>query len=256
MLGVLPAHAFACGITAAELHNLPVPRCLRFETSALLDIGVPAPGRAPRRAGLRCRSLRLVDDDIEVRGGIRVTTVARTWCDLAVTLTVPELVAAGDVALQRVGSSALAIAIERHPDHRPRARLMIAFALLEAASESPKESELRALVVLAGLPRPRVNAQVFDGRGRFVARVDLLFEEYGEVLEYQGDHHRSSTTQWRRDRTRESELEALGHHVTEVTQLDLDLPRSLIERVAMNLRRRGWTGEIMLSKWFPERSRR
>jgi hypothetical protein len=123
--------------------------------------------------------------------------------------------------------------------------------LLDAAAESPKESELRTLVVLADLPRPAVNATIRSPDGRFIARVDLLFEEYGEVLEYQGDHHRTDVAQWRRDRTRESELESLGLHVTEVTAADLRQPRALVERVARNLVRRGWQGHPRYSPWFP-----
>ncbi|HZW42285.1 MAG TPA: hypothetical protein VFE99_08270, partial [Agromyces sp.] len=84
-----------------------------------------------------------------------------------------------------------------------------------------------------------------------IARVDLLFQKYGEVVEYQGDHHRTDVVQWRRDRTRESELESHGLHVTEVTAADLARPRALVERVARNLRRQGWQGHPRYSRWFP-----
>jgi very-short-patch-repair endonuclease len=95
------------------------------------------------------------------------------------------------------------------------------------------------------------NVEVFDGRGRFVARVDLLFRAYGEVLEYHGDHHRTDLRQWRHDRTREAELESLGLHVMEVTNADLATPRLLVARIARNLQRRGWRGELAVSRWFP-----
>ena len=244
--------AFVCGPTAAELHGMPLPPRARAGARAELDIGTPGPGRALRRRGVRGRSLRLHQDDVVERAGVPVTSVARTWCDLAATLSVPELVAAGDWAVRAgiASASTLRSAVERHPDHRRHAKLDAAHSLLDAASESPKESELRAIVALAGLPRPAVNPVVFD-HGRLVARVDLLFRDFAEVLEYQGDHHRTDLVQWRRDRTRESDLESLGFHVMEITNADLRGPRRLVERIARNLRRRGWEGQPSFSPWFP-----
>lgn len=244
--------AFVSGPTAAELHGMPLPPRARAGARAELDIGTPGPGRALRRRGVRGRSLRLHEDDVVDRAGVPVTSVARTWCDLAASLSVPELVAAADWAVRAgvASTGALRRAVERYPDHRQRAKLDAAHSLVDRASESPKESELRAIVVLGGLPRPAVNPVVFD-RGRFVARVDLLFRDFGEVLEYQGDHHRTDLVQWRRDRTRESELESLGFHVMEITNADLRRPRRLVERVAKNLHRRGWEGRPSFSPWFP-----
>ncbi|UIP57330.1 hypothetical protein DSM26151_01850 [Agromyces marinus] len=247
-LEVLHPRAFASGTTAAVLHGLPIPATLRDR----LELAVPAPARAVRRVGVKARSLRIDERELTNVGGVRVTTLSRTWCELARTLTLPQLVAAADVAVRLVGVDRLERAATYHPDRRLHARLATALDLVDAASESPKESELRALIVLAGLPRPRVNVEVRDERGRFVARVDLLFEEFGEIIEYQGDHHRTDVRQWRRDRTREAELEALGFHVTEVTQADLDDPHALIRRIAANLRRRGWRSVPNPSRWFPD----
>lgn len=231
--------AFLCGASAAWLFGLPLPWRLR----EALEIGVPAPGRSPRRRGIVGRSLTLRPGEVTVFRGARVTTPSRTFCDLARRLTVPELVAVAD-------RLAAPVAVDQHPDHRLRAKLGAANELRDPSSESPKESELRAILALGGLPHVRPQAVIHDGR-RFVARVDLLFEEQGEILEYQGDHHRTDVSQWRRDRTREAELEALGFHVTEVTHADLRAPRALVTRVARNLARRSWHGRPDFSPWFP-----
>jgi hypothetical protein len=45
--------------------------------------------------------------------------------------------------------------------------------------------------ILAGLPQPAVNVEVFDSRGRFIARVDLCYPHLKLSLEYQGDQHRT-----------------------------------------------------------------
>lgn len=242
--------AFVCHLAAAAYHGMPLPNS---PERALIDIALPAPMRAVRRRGIRGHSLLVVPDDLTELNGVRVTTPERTWCDLAGHLTVPELVAAGDWLI-RSGSSSLALlaaAIERHPGRRGRGKLVVAVELLDAASESPKESELRAIVHLAGLPQPEANAVILDELGRFVARVDLLFRRFGEVLEYHGDHHRTDRKQWRRDRTREAELESLSLHVMEITDSDLRRPRDLVARIARNLRRRGWVGELAFSTYFP-----
>ena len=175
--------------------------------------------------------------------GVRITAPARTWCDLAVVLSLPELVVAGDWLLRRglATTASLESAARERPDRRGIARIRVALPMLDPRSESPKESELRAIIVLAGLPRPSANVEIRWPDGRFLARVDLLFEEYGEILEYHGDHHRTDRRQWRRDRTREADLESIGYHVMEVTDDDLVDPPTLVERIRRNLRRRGWT---------------
>lgn len=235
--------AFLCGASAAHELGLPLP----WRVRALVEVGVPHPARAPRRTGVTARSLRVHADDVVRLRGIRVTSPERTFCDLAIRLTVPELVAVADAL---PSAERLDAAVARYSDHRMRAKLKAALALRDPRRESPKESEMFALVMLAGLPAPVPQAVITD-RGRFVARVDGLFADFGEVLEYQGDHHRADVKQWRRDRTREAELESLGLHVTEVTQADLVAPRAFVGRLASSLRRRGWTGRPSFSAWFP-----
>ncbi|WP_148040188.1 type IV toxin-antitoxin system AbiEi family antitoxin [Cryobacterium tepidiphilum] len=246
LLGLaLPDHAFFSGATAAALLGLPVP--LRFiEPSALLEVAVPHPARAIRRGGARGRRLQMRATDVTARHGIRLTSPTRTWCDLAPALSLAELVAAGDYLIFHkhpiVTSGELAAAVAAHPGRRWRSKLRRALGLLNDHSESPRESILRVIVVTHGFPAPRANVELYDENGRFVARVDLLFEDYREVFEYQGDHHRTDIQQWRRDLSRKAEIESLDYHVTEVSADDLvDVP-SLVRRLERNLRRRGWTG--------------
>jgi hypothetical protein len=246
LASALPPHIFFSGVSAAALTGIPVP--LRFEPTKdpLIEVTVEDPARAIRRPGVRGRKLTVMATDIEFRGGIRLTTPARTWCDLAPLLTLAELVAAGDFLVfheRRMETvDTLAAAVAAHPGRRWRPKLKRALGLLSDHSESPKESELRVIVVTHGLPVPLINVSIYTDSGRFVARVDVLFEDFGEILEYQGDHHRSDVRQWRRDRIRESELESMGYHVTEVVAEDLTDPAKLVRRISGNLRRRGWTG--------------
>jgi hypothetical protein len=102
------------------------------------------------------------------------------------------------------------------------------------------------IVVRHGFPAPRPNVSIYDESGRFVARVDLLFEQYREVLEYQGDQHRTDMRQWRRDISRRAEIESLDYHVTEVGADDLTHVRAFVRRLERNLTRRGWRGHASL----------
>lgn len=246
LLGLgLPAHVFYSGATAAALLGMPVP--LRYtQPGALLEVSVPGPARAIRRDGVRGRRLQIDATDVEARHGIRLTSPSRTWCDLAPELTLAELVAAGDHLIfherPMVTRAELAAAVDGHPGRRWRSKLRRALELLDDRAESPRESMLRVILVTHGFPAPRANVNLYDESGRFVARVDLLFEEYREVLEYQGDHHRTDVFQWRRDLSRKAEIESLGFHVTEVTADDLVDVASLLRRLERNLRRRGWAG--------------
>lgn len=246
LLGLaVPEHAFFSGVTAAALLGVPVPLA-HTRPDAPLEVGVADPARAIRRRGVRGRRLQIEATDVGTRHGVRLTSPGRTWCDLAPSLTLAELVAAGDFLIFHTHPVAtrdeLEGAANRHPGRRWRSKLLRALELLDDRSESPKESVLRVIVVSHGFPAPRANVGIYDENGRFVARVDLLFEEYREILEYQGDQHRTDMRQWRRDISRRAELESLDYHVTEVVADDLADVRAFVRRLERNLRRRGWTG--------------
>lgn len=86
--------------------------------------------------------------------------------------------------------------------------------------ESPKETETRLLIVSGGLPEPVVQHEVHES-GLLIARSDLAYPDLKIAIEYEGDGHRTSRDQWRRDIQRQRELEDLGWIVIRVTQLDL-----------------------------------
>jgi len=238
----MPADAVFSHATAALLVNAPLP--LRLELSTSVDIAVPAPGRAPHARGIRGHAIRLNDDDVVVTSGVRHTSPERTWCDLAATLTLFELVALGDfvihwrLPLASVAQlSAKSLAYAGQPG---MARIREALPLLSDRSESPPESALRVVIVQAGLPTPRVNYELVHLETGSTVRTDLAFEKYKVLLEYQGDYHRTSKGQWRRDMTRRSRLEAAGWIVIEINADDLRDPVELVARIESALSRQGW----------------
>lgn len=219
----LPAHAAISHTTAAQLDALPLP--LRLSRDDTVHVSVPLGSRAPSGRGTRGHQVAQRPGDANRRHGVLSTTPARTFCDLAALLSLAELVAVGDVIL-RAGlatHAGLVDAVNHHAARRGRTRLVRALTLIDARAESPKESELRVLLIERGFTVPQINHEVRDAAGRFVARIDLAYPELKIAIEYDGDHHRDRA-QWRRDVTRRRRLEALGWTYLTVTQADLDDP--------------------------------
>jgi hypothetical protein len=82
----------------------------------------------------------------------------------------------------------------------------------------------------ARLPRPLVNQEIFDRRGRFVAMVDLLDPVAGVVGEYDGSAHRQ-TGRRGRDIGREEKLRRLGLEYFDAVAPDLRARRELADRM-------------------------
>jgi hypothetical protein len=189
--------------TAARLHGLWLP-----PDKLGLHIATAAPDRAgrtmtrTRRPEITAHRLQLDDDETMVGDGIVVTTLARTWRDLATVLSVPELVAAGDRALQ-LGATPeqLADAIKRHAPFRGSRRARTALPLLDERSRSRPESHMRVAVSAPDLPRFEVNVPVSRRDGGWLGEPDLSLEEARLGLEYQGEDH-AKVPRMRKDLTR------------------------------------------------------
>jgi hypothetical protein len=187
--------------------------------------------------------LSLSPHDLVDRGRLRLTSPARTWLDLAAVLTLHELVAVGDYLVHWeapiVTPGELAAALKDYPGRRGLQLARTALPLLRDRSESPRESVLRVIIVVAGLPEPLCNYNVYDEDGRFLARGDLVYPAYKLLLEYQGDQHRTDRAQWRSDIRRTGRLEDAGWQVLQFTDDDLRDPAALVARIRLRLRARG-----------------
>ncbi|MET0900449.1 MAG: hypothetical protein ABWY45_21255 [Mycobacterium sp.] len=145
-------------------------------------------GRPP--AGIVARNERIEADEIVVRDGMLVTSGVRTALDLGRYLK-------RDAAVIHLDDLARAVEVQRDPilelaqrysGARGVARAATAIHLMDAGSESPKESELRLILIDAGLPRPRTQIRVSEGSR--VAFIDMGWDEPMVGLDYEGDHHR------------------------------------------------------------------
>jgi very-short-patch-repair endonuclease len=237
----MPTGAFFSHVTAATLQSIPVPFTL--ERRPLLDIGVPAPARAPHASGIRGHSLTLSEWQTVTTDGLAHTSVERTWCDLASVLSIADLVAAGDFLIHwrepLTTTLALYETVIEFPGKRGVKKMFAALPCLSDRSESPPESRLRFHIFRAGLPGPQVNHVIVMTDNGPGVRTDLAFVKYRVILEYQGDYHRGKE-QWRKDMTRRSRLEAQGWYVMEINADDLRDPVELMARIRSVLVSHGW----------------
>ncbi len=219
---------------AAVLASLPEDAVLSHRTAAALwglwiapfdgiEVTSPAGDRGSRyTTSVQRRSIvahrRLVaPHHVTSHCGLPVTTLARTWLDLAPLGDIHDLVAAGDSAL-RAGASVAELETLVAEAHRLRGlvRARVAVTVLDERSRSRPESRIRSALVLAGLPRPRVNEPVHDEQHGWVAEPDLHYREARLALEYNGADH-AGVDQMRKDATRLLDLQRAGWEVRTYT---------------------------------------
>ena len=227
---VMRADAFFCSVTAAVIIGVPLPAGL--ERGRLLHVAVPRPARAPEGKGIRGHSVEVTGHEVRVWDGLRISTPERVWCELSAVLTVPQLVAAGDYLVQRyapltsVERLAAASAVFAGRIGGPRRTECLPY--LDPASESPMESELRVIVLMAKIPGLVANMTIEVPGARY--RGDLVFPGKRVIVEYQSEYH-FDAAQRRRDMTRIDRLQAAGWFVMQVNVDDLTDPEELVARI-------------------------
>ena len=226
----LPPGSFFSSATAAALMNVPLP--YRHQRTEAIHVAVISPHRALEGRGVIGHKIQPMGNDSWESLGLRLSTPERAWCELGVQLSIPELVAAGDwlisVHAPLTTVEKLADALRRYPDRRGKAKLHVAAEMLDGRAESAKESELRVILVLAGIAGLESNWPVRIGNVNY--RIDLAIPSRKVAIEYQGDYHRDPE-QWRRDMTRISRLESDSWFVIQVNADDLRDPAELVARI-------------------------
>jgi hypothetical protein len=173
--------------------------------------------------------------------GVPVLGPDRTFVDCGTILSVPELVRVGDWLVAHGHTELLtfrAYVLLSHLDGVLRARR--AAELVREAVESPRESDVRVVLVGAGLPEPEINTDIFDATGRFLARGGLVYRDWKVLVEYDGWQHERDALQRQRDHLRRERLEAEGWRVIVVTTADLRTPGVVVDRVRRALIVRGY----------------
>ena len=222
--GAVVSHA-----SAAILHGLPV----LFVPRAPI---VTAAARSGHRQGL---DLHLAAIDAAERGewyGAALTSAARTVVDIARSegsicglITADAALREGLTSLPALAESV--IAATGRPGNRA-ARWVAEQA--DAASESPLESLTRARILLADLPRPRL--QVWIGEAN--ARVNMLYERERLIIEADGMLKYMTPADLRDEKRRQERLERVGYRVLRVMWDDVfGDPTEFVIRINRALRR-------------------
>jgi hypothetical protein len=162
-------------------------------------------------------------DEVDVIGGIRVTTPARTALDLACRYPLGEAVAAID-ALARATHLKMAdveLLAARYRGRRGIRQARTVLDLVDPGAESPKETWLRLLVIRHGFPRPQTQIPVYDEYGALVAVLDMGWEDIKLALDYEGNHHRDPD-RFNKDVRRHDDVTELGWMDIRVTSRDTE----------------------------------
>lgn len=233
----MPRGAFFNSVTAATLHGIPLPPRLRGVYK--LHVAVPLPARATQTRNVVGHAVTLMGGDVVEINGLRVSSVLRTWCELAATLDLADLVAAGDYIIHHehplASREQLGDAVVRFPGRRGRVRMRRALPLLSERAESPPESRLRVFLVTGGVTGLHPNLWVTVRQHRL--RIDLAIPRHKLAIEYQSEYH-LDPDQRRKDMTRASILASDEWLTLEINSDDMQQPREIVERVLATLRTR------------------
>ena len=237
--------------TALALLGAPLP--VRFEealhVSTVNDVSAPRL-REPRLAGVVGHSTTRAGTT-EV-GSFRLSDAPTAFLEAATLLSVDDLVAVADflvldprvvdLTMDRpvIPLSDLRRAL-RSAKGRGVAAARRAVARAREGVESPMETALRLLLIDAGLPEPLCGFELLDGRRR-VGWFDLAWPEFRVIAEYDGDQHRTSTSQYDRDIARFDWAAELDWRVVRVRKRGvLERPDLTVGRVTTALERGGWS---------------
>jgi hypothetical protein len=172
--------------------------------------------------GIRTWSDTLADDEVELIGGVRVTTPARTALDIACRYPLVRAVAAID-ALARATQLKIADAellVDRYRGRRGIRKARQILDLVDPGAESPQESWLRLVVIRNHFPRPKTQIPVYDEFGVLVGVFDLGWEDMKIAMDYEGEHHRTNRRVFNHDIRKAETVAQLGWTDIRVTAED------------------------------------
>lgn len=175
----------------AAISHLPAVIAHGMPTVGALDracLTVPAGTALRGLAKVHLHRATLTDADVVSLDGYPVLAPARTVMDVAREFGVDAGVVAADFALHTklVTENELADAYEmcrRWPGRKSAGATLL---LADGDAESPLESLSRLRIGWAGLPAPTLQQEICDLEGRFLARCDFYWDEFGVFGEVDG----------------------------------------------------------------------
>lgn len=229
--------AFASHVSAARLLDLPVPVIAQEHVSVR------------RAAERRRRGVDLVchvdgDSDVQLVRGLRCAAPVATFGQLASLIGLVDLVVVGDHLVRHRRTTTAELVSFCNGLRGPGSALARrAASFVREDVDSPMETRLRMLLVLAGIPEPQVNLTLREVDGQPVRRFDLSWPDARVVVEYDGRHHVERVEQWEKDLERREAMDGEGWRLLVVTSRGIYAePGRTVDRVFTVLRDRRLAG--------------
>lgn len=231
VLSVDPLGAWASHATAARVWELPIPPLPGEHVTVLR--------RNQRRGRPEITSHSAPDGLICNLDHVDVSAPAQVFVDLAALVRLVDLVVVGDDMVKKDLVTPAELVDHAAKAKSPgAARARRAAGLVRAGADSPMETRLRLLIVLAGLPEPEVNQLVGDETTK--RKYDLSYRRSRTIFEYDGKHHIEREEQWESDLLRREEIDDDGWRILVFIAKDIySTPAKTLERIHRVLLRRG-----------------
>lgn len=222
------AAVMACGPGAALSHRDAAAIWeVRQSNSAVIDVTVPSQnGR--KRPGIRVhRSARLQPDEVTLRHGIPVTTLARTLLDLADVLDRQALrrVVTEAEYTNQFDLTAINAVVQNNPG-RASARLMAAVGAAGDRTRSTLEDRFLDLLERHGVESPQT-AVCIEGY-----ELDFVWTQAGLVVELDGLAAHTTRSSFNADRLRDRRLWRAGLRTMRLTRQALDDEQAVLSDLA------------------------
>jgi hypothetical protein len=180
------------------------------------DVHLTTTAHRRSRPGLRVHRTRSLGSiDVFRARLLTVTTIPRTFVDLADALTWPEYRALAD-AQRRLDLAAIRAAQERAPGRRGHGLVTRLIEADDAHTKSEFERKFLRFLSAHGIPRP-------DGTNVWVAghKADCVYSARRLVVELDGRAHHARRGQMRADRARDTDYQLAGHRIMRLVWDDL-----------------------------------
>lgn len=195
------ARAVASHQTALRLHGFILPPWLQ-DDDGLIHVSRPHVRGVASRRGVVTHGRTVPAEDVEVMHGIPVTSIERTWADLAALLPmgmVDELVVAGDGIVKRPWTpdgrreplttvERLRAAVSRAGRYKGVRTARAALDLIRVGSDAATETKMRLALIHAGLPEPELQL-ILDPSRPVSPDGDMGYRQWRLVLHYDGAPH-------------------------------------------------------------------
>jgi hypothetical protein len=220
--GLYLAAVMAVGSRAVLSHRSAADLWGIRQNATWIEVTTPCAGH--RLSGIRLHRTRMLDaQDFTTRGGIPVTSLARTLLDLSAVVKTPELLNAIDRA-ERLGLfnlSAVADVLERAKGRRGARALRRAIEAYEPSTQkSELERRFKALIETAqDVASPFFNAVVAGEHGTH--EVDAWWPESALAVQVDGFEFHRTRRDRERDAASDADLELVGVRVLRLTWDDV-----------------------------------